>query len=64
MKAFPLLLICYLTQSVVAYDMQRDQNVTLEKDRRIQIIQVKNDKTVFTINNQYYQIDSDKLRCR
>lgn len=64
MKILPILLLCYLTSSVVAYDLQQSKDVTLQKDQRIQVIHVKDNKTIFSVGNQYFMTDNDKLRCR
>lgn len=64
MKILPLLLLCYLTSSSVAYDLQQHKDVTIRKDQNIQIIHVKDDKTIFSIGKNYFMIDNDKLRCR
>jgi hypothetical protein len=58
------LLLCYLTQPVVCVDLQKNATVTIEKGQRIQIIHTKDNKTIFAINNNYFQIDDDKLTCR
>lgn len=60
----PLLLSCYLTAASVAYDLQQNSEVKLDQHQRIQIISVKDNKTIFSIGNQYFLIDNDKLRCR
>ena len=61
---FTVLLLCYLTSSAVAYDLQQDKIVTVEKGQRIQVIHTKDNKTIFAIKYQYFQIDNDKLICR
>ena len=64
MKMLPMILICTLTHPVIATDLQRNEQVKLAKDDRVQVIQVKGPETVVYTMGGYYQIKSDELMCR
>lgn len=63
-KMLPLVVLCALTQPTMMLDMQTDEEVRFERYERVQIIQVRGDRTIVYSRNGYYQIKSDLLLCR
>lgn len=63
-KMLPLILFCTLTQPTVFQDIVTGQLMTLNKYDRVQVIEIKTDKTLVYRHGVYYRIDSNKLHCK
>ncbi len=57
-------MICYLTETVDAYNETFGKVERVEKGQPVRIIRNTPDKTTFIIRGIYYEIDSSKLYCR
>jgi hypothetical protein len=57
-------MICYLTETVDAYNETLGKVERVEKGQPVRIIRTTPDKTIFIIRGIYYEIDSSKLYCR
>lgn len=57
-------MLCYLTDTVDAYNTTRDTIEKIEKGQQLRIISVTPKKVVFLRAGVFYEVDSNKLFCR
>ena len=57
-------MLCYLTDTVDAYNTTREVIEKIEKGQHIRIVNVTPKKVVFLRAGVFYEVDSNKLFCR